>query len=119
MMNRMFFDPDRIESPGFYLVCREDKNNCPAKVRRCEQCKRQFGKTDRILVKTTGEREHVNKKGNVVHQVANVYLHYLTNCLVKFDTSFKFENIRILKDTQNLLSKRQLERLLIKGCKLC
>ena len=31
------FDSDRIESPGFYLVCREDKNNCPAKVRRCEQ----------------------------------------------------------------------------------
>ena len=88
-------------------------------MKRCEQYKRQFGKTDRILVKTTGEREYVNKKGEVVQQVANVYLHYLTSCLVQFETSFKFENIQILKDTQNLLTKSQLQRLVVKGCKLC
>ena len=51
---------------------------------------------DVILVKTSGEREFVNKTGQVVQQFANVYLHYMTSCLTKYDQSFTFQKVKMI-----------------------
>ena len=112
------FDPDRPVHSGLTLVCRNDTKNCPKSVRRCEVCKRQFMDSDLVIVKTAGEREFVDAKGIRVQQHGNIYLHYLTACLSKFDQSFQFWKIHIAKDTQRNLSKESLQKLVAKVCKL-
>ncbi|XP_066914107.1 uncharacterized protein [Clytia hemisphaerica] len=115
--NATGFDPDRELSSGFYLVSREDKKNCPSTVSRCELCRRKFDKIDTVLVKTSGERTFLNKKGEQVRMdFANVYLHYMTSCLTKYDKSFTFGKILVLKDTQKWVSKKHLALIVKKGC---
>ena len=91
--NQVLFDPDREIVCPYYLIHRKDTKQCPKSVKRCESCKRVFSAADHILVKTTGEREFVDKKGKVVRQNGNVYLHYLTSCLKEHKPSFTFDQI--------------------------
>ena len=73
---------------------------------------------DIVVVKTCGKRSYFDSKSKTNEtQVANVYLHYLTNCLVQFDVQFNFSKLVVPKVTQNGLSVGNLDGLKKKGCK--
>ncbi|XP_066932127.1 uncharacterized protein [Clytia hemisphaerica] len=111
------FDPDRDNSQPFHIVVRSDVRNCPKLVKRCEQCRIPFT-TEKIVVRSMGNRPHTDSKGNEKIRWGNVYLHYLTDCLSKFNPDFRFSNVKISKDTAKLLTTKRLKKLTNKGCKL-
>ena len=110
-------DPDHDPSQSLTLVLRSDHANCPKKVKRCEACKIAFS-SEMVVIKSAGEREFTKKNGERVHQVGNIYLHYLTKCINQFKPNFKFSDIDVLKSTQNGLSKRNITELVRRGCKM-
>lgn len=112
-----YFNPDRTTSRSYTLVLRNDHANCPKKVKRCENCKIQF-LSDVVVVKTTGERQFKDKKGENVVQTGNIYLHYMTKCLKEFDQNFQFISLIVPTYTQAGLSRGNIDQLVRKGCKL-
>ena len=111
-------NPDRVFTRPFTLVIRNDGRNCPKNVKRCESCKFSFGTLDTVLVKSTGTRSFTDNNGKQQHRQGNVYLHYLTKCLMEFDAKFTFTALRVPKRTKELLSANNIRKLVTKGCKL-
>ena len=55
-------DPDRETIPSsFLLVLRNDSQNCPKAVKRCESCRVNF-LNDIVVVKTCGKRSYFDSK---------------------------------------------------------
>jgi len=113
----LILDPDRATVNPFLLVRRNDYDNCPKKVKRCEACKILFT-TDIVVIKTSGEREFTDKKGKKNHQHGNVYIHYLTKCIRQYDPMFTFSQLVVPESTQDGLSNGNIQELKRKGCKL-
>lgn len=109
--------PDRDGLKLLQLVARSDKL-CPKMVKRCESCRFNFETTDTVVIKSVGIREFTNSDGKRIKQKANVYIHYLTNCLKEFDDDFSFSKITVPKSTQIILGTASCSRLQAKGCKL-
>ena len=70
------FDPDRKVCCMYYLVHRKDKNNCPAKVSRCNSYKLKF-QLHVVVVHTQGTSEWTDKDGIKKSSSGNIYLHYV------------------------------------------
>ena len=110
-------DPDRIISTLYHLVHKNDENNCPLSVKRCNSCKLLFQSHDVVLVKTKGTREWTDKKGMKKVSNGNIYLHYLRKCLTDHDRKFQFTNVIVLKATSNNLPESAVEKFKSKGLK--
>ena len=108
-------NPDKITGKQFDLVHRTDNKLCPKTVQRCEQCRISFNQADTVLVKTVGVRKHTDKTGKISKYTGNVYLHYLTKCLKKFDQKFSFSAINVSIRTLTFLPDGSRERLSRKG----
>ena len=107
------FDPlntERSQNRSFALIERNSKD-FPKKVKRCEVCRFEFNCADKYVVKATGVREYTGTSGRLVRQTGNVYLHFLTACLVKFDTTFKYSSLNIPRGTQKFLKREDIDRL--------
>ena len=114
------FDPlntERSQNRSFALIERNSKD-CPKKVKRCEVCRFEFNCADKYVVKTTGVRECTGTSGRRARQTGNVYLHFLTACLVKFDTTFKYSSLNIPRGTQKFLKREDIDCLAKKGCNI-
>ena len=94
-----------------FALMERNSNDCPRNVKRCEVCRFEFNCADRYVVKTTVVREYTGTSGRLVRQTGNVYLHFLTACLVKFDTTFKYSSLNIPRGTQKFLKREDIDRL--------
>ena len=111
-------DPDRVNHK-YQLVARSDTKLCPKQVARCEHCRISFQSFDIAEIKTVGLRERYDKKtGEIVKQQANVYLHFLTECLKQYDQKFKFSSVMVSNRTQEHLPSASLDLLKSKGCNI-
>eukprot|EP00794_Sanderia_malayensis_P005835 gene5835-6532_t len=113
-----FLDPDRQQSGEYQLVHRDDTKSCPKSVSRCQQCRIAFQSSDVVLIKTTGVREITDKDGKQKRYTGNIYLHYLTKCLMSYDQKFDFVKVNVPKGTQELLPAHAVESLRAKGLTL-
>ena len=111
-------DPDRIPGKQYDLVHRNDNKSCPKSVQRCEQCRIAFHQGDAVVVKTAGVRERTDKSGKIVKYTGNVYLHYLTTCLRKYDQHFTFKDVTVSARTLSFLPKDSHILFLEKGLKV-
>ena len=104
----MELDPLNTESctPSYVLVEKGSKD-CPKRVKRCEMCRFEFNGTDKYVVKTAGVREFTGKSGRIERHQGNVYLHFLTTCLTKFDKTFHCSLLKIPKRTPTEYQKRR------------
>ena len=82
------WNPDRVSNKIYNLVVRGDHKACPKQVSRCEQCRVAFQACDIAIIKTTGHNAY-DKNGKIIKYQANIYLHFLTNCLKQHDKKFQ------------------------------
>ena len=108
-------DPDRIRGNHYSLVHRQDHKLCSKSVTRCEQCRTAFNQTDVVLLKTVGVRERTDNSGKILKHTGNIYLHYLTKCLMEYDQNFKFGAIIVPHKTIQLLPSGRKEAFQKKG----
>ena len=115
--NSMEHDPlntERSCTPSYVLVEKGSKY-CPKRVKRCETCRFEFNGTDKYVVKTVGVREFTGKPGSIERHQGNVYQHFLTTCLTKFDKTFQYSLLKIPKRTQQSIKREDMARLSKKG----
>eukprot|EP00111_Clytia_hemisphaerica_P014489 TCONS_00042663-protein len=103
------------------LVLRNDHKLCPKRVTRCQQCQIAFtDETDRFVLKTRGMRERPpdkDKGGRKLYE-GNVYLHFLTDCLKKWDKKFKYETVIVPNSTKEKTQDKWKPYLRKKGIKI-
>ena len=66
-------------------------------------------------MKSVGVRERTDKSGKVVKYSGNVYLHFLTQCLKKYDQNFSFSSITVPTHTLAFRPEGGQEKLEAKG----
>lgn len=76
---------DRIIGKQYDFVYRDDIKFCFKLVIRCEQCRVVFNILDKVIIKSVGVCERIDKVGKIVKYIGNVYLYYLINCLKEYD----------------------------------
>ena len=101
-----------------YILVKKCFKDCPKRVKRCETCRFEFNGTDKHVAKTVGIRQFMGKFGCIERHQGNVYLHFLTTCLKKFDKTFQYSLLKIPKRTQHNVKREDIVRLLKKYCNL-
>lgn len=110
-----FLDPERVNGKQYQLLSKNDNILCPRSVERCEQCGTAFCQTDKVTVKSVGVREYTEKSGKVVKYLANVYFHYLKQCLKDYNQNFSFSSITVPAGTLKFLPEGAQAILEAKG----
>jgi len=113
-----FLDPDREQMEQYHLVFRSDHKLCPKKVQRCQQCRHAFTDSDKFVIKTPGVRELTDKFGKKQIFPGNIYLHFLTKCLIGYDNKFDYVMIVVPDGTKSKLHETRKAILRKKGIKV-
>lgn len=114
-----FLDPDREQNKQYMLVLRKDYKLCPKRVTRCQQCQIAFTEeSDKFVIKTRGMRERPPDKGGKKLYEGNVYLHFLTDCLKKWDKKFKYEAVIVPNSTKEKTQDKWKPYLRKRGIKI-
>lgn len=77
-----------------------------------------FTNSDKFVIKTPGVREITDKFGKKQIFPGNIYLHYLTKCLIGYDNKFDYAMIVVPDGTKEKLQETWKTALRKKGIKI-